>query len=142
MADVVTPEKRSQMMAGIQGKNTKPELIIRSGLHRRGYRFRLHDRRLPGKPDLYFPRFRAVLFVNGCFWHGHDCKYFRIPSTRSDFWNSKISQNRMRDERTRLELDRLGVRHLTVWECETRNPSSEIEKLLDAIERWIRQLPS
>lgn len=90
MADVVTPEKRSKMMSGIQGKNTKPELTIRKGLHALGFRYRLHGKTLPGKPDLVFPKYKAVIFIHGCFWHAHHCHLFKWPSTRVDFWQEKI----------------------------------------------------
>ncbi len=91
MPDVVSRAKRGEMMSGIRGKNTKPELVIRSALHRAGYRFRLHTRSLPGKPDLVLPKYRAAIFVNGCFWHGHDCHLFKWPGTRKDFWRAKIT---------------------------------------------------
>ncbi len=117
MADVVTPEKRSQMMAGIGGKNTKPELIIRKGLHAKGYRYRLHVPTLPGKPDLVFPRYKAAIFVNGCFWHGHGCHLFKWPSTRQQFWKEKISGTIERDKRKMEALHNSGWRTLTIWEC-------------------------
>lgn len=104
-------------MAGIGPANTKPELLLRRGLHALGYRYRLHDRRLPGKPDLVFPGRRAVIFVNGCFWHGHDCHLFRWPSTRSEFWQAKISGNVARDSRVRALLSAAGWRIADVWEC-------------------------
>jgi len=117
MADSVTPRVRSQMMAGIRGTNTKPELVIRSGLHRAGFRFRLHDSALPGRPDLVFPRWRAVLFVNGCFWHGHDCHLFKWPKSREEFWRAKIEANRKRDQKAQIALTKSGWRVGTVWEC-------------------------
>lgn len=117
MADVVTPEVRSRMMAGIRGKDTAPEMTLRRGLHASGFRFRLHDRSLPGRPDMVFPRHRAVLFAHGCFWHGHDCHLFRLPSTRPDFWRSKIEANRKRDEAAEQALATLGWRRGEVWEC-------------------------
>lgn len=104
-------------MSGIRGKNTKPELLIRKGLHASGFRYRLHDRRLPGSPDLVFRRWNAVIFVHGCFWHGHACHLFRLPSTRPEFWSDKIRANRQRD---RLAIDGLkaaGWRVATIWEC-------------------------
>jgi DNA mismatch endonuclease (patch repair protein) len=105
------------MMAGIRGKNTRPEMIIRRGLHAMGYRYRLHDCSLPGRPDLVFAGRRAVIFVNGCFWHGHDCHLFRWPKTRIEFWRDKISGNVHRDSRVRAELLTLGWRIGDVWEC-------------------------
>lgn len=107
-------------MSGIRGRNTKPELLIRSGLHRLGYRFRLHDRRLPGRPDLVFPSCRAVIEVKGCFWHGHDCHLFRWPGTRQEFWREKIASNIARDGRTRQALLDCGWRVGEVWECQLR----------------------
>lgn len=117
MVDVVTPDVRSAMMAGIRGKNTKPELLLRSGLHRAGFRFRLHDRRLPGKPDLVFPKYRAVIFVHGCFWHGHECRLFRWPKSRAGFWREKIERNRETDKRAEAALVSAGWRCAIVWEC-------------------------
>lgn len=105
------------MMAGIRGRNTKPEMMIRSILHRRGFRFRLHRRDLPGKPDLVFPRHRAVIRIHGCFWHGHGCHLFRWPKTREDFWREKISSNMARDRRQFVALRDAGWRVATIWEC-------------------------
>lgn len=122
MADIVAPDVRSRMMSGIRGRDTKPELILRRGLHRAGFRFRLHSANLPGKPDLVFPRFRAVIFAHGCFWHGHDCNLFRLPATRTDFWQDKIRRNVARDDAVQAGLDQLGWRVLTVWECALRGP--------------------
>lgn len=117
MADVVSPAVRSRMMAGIRGKNTKPEIIVRRGLHALGFRYRLHDRKLPGKPDLVFPARQAVIFVHGCFWHGHDCHLFKWPSTREDFWRAKITRNRANDRKHSAALNEAGWRQATVWEC-------------------------
>lgn len=105
------------MMSGIRGKNTRPELIIRKGLHARGFRYRLHDPRLPGKPDLVLPKWHAVIFVHGCFWHGHDCHLFKWPSTRPEFWQKKIERNREKDLESRDALIRAGWRVLVIWEC-------------------------
>lgn len=120
MADIVTPEKRSKMMAGIRGKNTKPELILRKALFRRGLRYRLHSKDLQGKPDLVFPRFRAVIFVHGCFWHQHNCPLFRLPTTRQDFWKAKLDGNVARNMRQRQSLIETGWRVCVVWECSLR----------------------
>ena len=117
MADVVSVEVRSRMMAGIRGKNTKPEMIVRRGLHARGFRYLLHDRRLPGKPDLVFPKHRAVIFVHGCFWHGHDCHLFKWPKTRKGFWRKKIERNREIDEGAIAALAGAGWRICVIWEC-------------------------
>lgn len=120
MPDIMSAQQRSHLMSKIRGKNTKPELVLRKALHRRGYRYRLHHATLPGKPDIVLPRFRAVIFVSGCFWHGHDCELFRLPATRREFWQKKIEGNRKRDDIVRDGILALGWRHLTVWECAIR----------------------
>jgi DNA mismatch endonuclease (patch repair protein) len=117
MPDVVSSQKRSQMMAGIRGKDTKPELAMRKALHSKGFRYRLHDARLPGKPDIVLPRYNAVVQINGCFWHGHDCHLFKWPSTRIEFWRHKIIRNRRNDFDNIRLLERAGWRVLIVWEC-------------------------
>lgn len=125
-------------MSGIRGKNTKPELVLRKALHAAGFRYRLHAKDLPGKPDLVFPKYKAVIFVHGCFWHGHDCRYFKVPQTRTEFWLQKIGQNKLRDERQLAELVKQGWRILVVWECATRcNRSSEMDMLIDYISDWL-----
>jgi len=121
-ADRVSPDVRSRMMSGIKGKNTRPELLLRSALHFRGLRFRLHQKHLPGKPDLVFPRFKAVIFVNGCFWHGHECSLFRWPGTRQEFWRDKIGKTAERDAKSRATLLEAGWRVATVWECAMKGP--------------------
>ena len=130
MVDIVTAEVRSRMMSGIRGSNTKPELLLRKGLHALGFRFRLHDRSLPGKPDIVLPRYKAVIFAHGCFWHGHDCHLFKWPSTRPEFWQAKIARNRAVDERTEAALSEAGWRQAIVWECalkgKTRLPLEEV----------------
>lgn len=110
-------------MAGIGPANTKPEMIIRRGLHALGWRYRLHAKDLPGRPDLVFPARHAVILVQGCFWHGHDCALFRWPSTREEFWRTKLSGNIARDRRVRDQLLELGWRVLEVWECTLRGKS-------------------
>lgn len=104
-------------MSGIRGKDTKPEMLIRRGLHARGFRYRLHCKDLPGKPDLCFPKYRAVIFVHGCFWHGHDCHLFKWPKTRPEFWREKIRRNREVDQRALERLEAGGWRVAIVWEC-------------------------
>jgi DNA mismatch endonuclease (patch repair protein) len=116
MADVVTPEVRSRMMSGIPGKNTKPELFLRRALHAKGFRFRIHAA-LPGKPDMVFPKWKAAIFVHGCFWHGHNCHLFKWPKSRPEFWHAKISGNRARDEVSIAKLTAMGWRVGIVWEC-------------------------
>ena len=109
-------------MAAIKGSDTKSELLIRTLLHQRGFRYRLHDRKLPGKPDMVFPKFRAVLFVNGCFWHGHDCSQFHLPKTREEFWQEKIGGNVRRDLRNEAALSAAGWRIGLIWECAVSGP--------------------
>ena len=143
MADIVDRDTRSRMMAGIRGKNTRPELLIRSGLHGLGFRFRLHRRDLPGNPDIVLPRYRACVFVNGCFWHGHDCHLFKWPRTRPQFWRQKIGRNQAKDRESRHQLRDQGWRTLCIWECalkgKTRLPS---DCLLKEIEGWMLSGPA
>lgn len=138
MADVVSAAVRSRMMAGIRATNTRPELILRKGLHARGFRFRLHGRDLPGKPDIVLPRYRAVIFAHGCFWHGHDCHLFKWPKTREEFWREKIARNRAVDAKVEAALIKTGWRQAVVWECalkgRTRLP---IDEVLDQLADWI-----
>lgn len=120
MVDVVDRQTRSRMMSGIRGKNTKPELVIRKALHAAGFRFRLHRKGLPGSPDIVLPKFRAVILINGCFWHGHDCHLFKWPKTRPEFWREKIEGNIARDLRNQAGLKKLGWRRCILWECEVK----------------------
>ena len=136
--DVVTPSVRSRMMSHIRGKNTQPELQIRKALFARGFRYRLHDSSLPGKPDLIFPKYRAIIQINGCFWHGHDCPLFKWPSSRVEFWKEKITKNRQRDISNSQELERMGWRVLTVWECALRGRHKfTSDKLVHIIISWL-----
>lgn len=138
MADIVNTERRSKMMAGIKSKDTGPELAIRRGLHSAGFRFRLHSKNIAGKPDIVLSRYRAIVFVNGCFWHGHCCSLFRLPGTKTDFWEKKISRNRERD----IEVGRLlkldGWRRLTIWECSFRGRASiGLAKVIHRTVEWL-----
>ena len=139
MADIVPADVRSRMMSGIRGANTKPELLLRKGLHARGFRFRLHSTMLPGKPDIVLPRYRAVVFAHGCFWHGHDCHLFKWPSTRPEFWQAKIARNQVVDGRAEAALAKAGWRQAVVWECalkgRTRLP---LEEVISACAEWLR----
>ena len=125
-------------MSGIRGRNTKPELIIRKALHRKGFRFRLYDKTLPGKPDIVLPKYHAVIQIQGCFWHGHNCHLFKWPSSRPEFWKDKIEGNRERDIRNQEALLNLGWRIFTLWECalkgKTRLPFDQVVSL---IESWL-----
>lgn len=140
MADIVTPSQRSRMMAGIRSTNTKPEMQIRQALHARGLRFRLHDRRLAGTPDLVFAKFGAVIFVHGCFWHGHEgCPFFKKPATRPEFWLQKIGDNQARDVRSISVLMEKKWRVALVWECALREKNARpLNEIADEIVGWLR----
>jgi len=138
MADIVDSATRSRMMSGIRGRDTKPEKLVRSLLHRRGFRFRVNRKDLPGKPDIVFPGLRAVVFVHGCFWHGHDCPLFRLPGTRTEFWATKIGRNRANDEKVVSALRMSGWRVATVWECVLRGRMKDVPGSIDALEVWLR----
>lgn len=132
MVDTLSPASRSIRMSKIKGKDTKPELLVRRLTHRLGYRYRLHRKSLPGRPDLVFGPRRKVIFVHGCFWHRHedsDCKLARLPKSRLDFWLPKLDANKERDERNIFELRKLGWDVLVFWECQTRN-EDEMERLV------------
>jgi DNA mismatch endonuclease Vsr len=138
MADIVSSEVRSRMMSGIKGKDTKPELILRQGLHKLGFRYRLHDRRLPGKPDMVFPRYRAVIFAHGCFWHGHDCHLFKWPSTREEFWHEKIDRNKVVDVNNTFLLQQSGWRVGIVWECSLKGKYRiNVEEVIELCAGWL-----
>ena len=135
MADIVDKATRSRMMAGIRGRDTKPEMRVRQFLHRRGLRFRLHRADLPGRPDLVFPKYRTVVFVHGCFWHQHPgCRFAYMPGTNRTFWQTKLGGNAERDERNRRNLRADGWLVRTIWECEVSDPGA-----LARLERAIRR---
>lgn len=136
MTDVLTPQQRSANMAAITGKNTKPEMVVRRAIHRLGYRYVLHQKNLPGRPDLVFPSRRKIVFVHGCFWHMHQCRYGRVvPVTNADFWSAKRNGNVMRDIRNVAALRNLGWSVLVVWECQIR----EIDVLANRIVRFLER---
>lgn len=138
LADVHDSATRSRNMAAIKGSNTKPELILRQGLHARGLRYRLHDKKLPGKPDLVFPKYNAAIFVNGCFWHGHECHLFSWPKSREEFWLAKISGNVERDQRNFSGLKNAGWRVGTVWECALKGKLRQDPGLvIDTVAEWL-----
>jgi len=130
MTDVFSKEKRSWIMSRVKGRDTKPEILVRSFIYRLGFRFRLHRRDLPGTPDIVLPRHGKLIFVHGCFWHGHKgCPRSKRPTTNKYFWDIKLNGNIKRDKRYRLELRRLGWKTLVVWECETKSPKILLRKL-------------
>jgi len=130
MTDPFSKEKRSWIMSRVKGRDTKPEMVVRSVVHRMGFRFRVHRRDLPGNPDVVLPRYHKVIFVHGCFWHGHrGCPRSKRPTTNEEFWSKKLDGNIKRDHRYRRQLRKMGWRVLVVWECETRKPEKLLKKL-------------
>ena len=138
MADVHDKKTRSYNMSRIKGKNTKPEMLVRKFLFANGFRYRLNVKTLPGKPDIVLPKYKTVIFVNGCFWHGHKgCKYFVVPKTRTDWWLNKIKETQKRDREKEIELNVLGWKVITVWECELKPAIKKqtLVELIDLIQR-------
>jgi DNA mismatch endonuclease (patch repair protein) len=136
MADVHTPEQRSFNMSRVKSKDTKPELIVRKFLHAHGFRYRLHDKKLPGKPDLVLPKYKTVIFVHGCFFHGHEgCRYFVVPKTRTEWWLDKINGNRRRDADNNDKISAANWHIITVYECELKPASRErtLQNLIDLL---------
>ena len=134
MADYLTKEQRSWNMSRIRSKDTKPELVVRSLLHRMGYRFRLHRKDLPGKPDIVLPKYKTVIFVHGCFWHGHKvCKRGNMPKSNRDYWVQKIQKNIDRDKKHRKELKKMGWKVLTIWECQIGRNAAIEKKIKKAL---------
>ena len=131
--DILTPEQRSEVMRRVRGKDTKPERLLRSALHRAGFRFRLHRRSLPGAPDIVFPGRRKAIFVHGCFWHSHRCGRARKPASNRDYWIPKLAENKKRDARNRRRLAALGWRSMVVWECQLRT----MDRVLEKVEKFL-----
>jgi DNA mismatch endonuclease (patch repair protein) len=127
--DIMSRQQRSERMSLIRSKNTTPELIVRSLLHRLGYRFRVHKRELPGNPDVVLPSRRCAVFIDGCFWHGHKCSIGHIPQSNSEYWNEKITRTKLRDLRIRRLLKKEGWRIFVVWECEIKNTKTLTKRL-------------
>lgn len=138
MTDVVDKETRSRMMSGIRARNTKPEILVRRLLHAGGVRFRLHVNKLPGKPDIVLPKYKAVVLVHGCFWHGHDCRLFKWPATRPEFWRKKIEGNRANDENAVGALVDAGWRVAVVWECALRSARLDSDAIQLALLEWVK----
>ena len=143
MADVVTPEQRSRCMAAIKGKDTKPEMIVRKYLFSHGLRYRVNNRKLPGSPDIVLKKYKTVIFIDGCFWHGHEgCKYYRLPKTNVDFWRHKIAMNIARDYANGVDLRLAGWKVIRVWECDIKTKAKReetLERLYHAIVRTERK---
>ena len=139
MTDTVDQETRSLIMASVRQRNTGPEMALRRALHHLGLRYRLHNRKLPGTPDLAFPRFKSVIFVHGCFWHSHGCKFSTIPATRREFWLQKFEANRERDKKKIEQLQEIGWRVLVVWECALKSKRGQltVESVAYLVSEWL-----
>lgn len=136
--DKISPEQRSTMMAGIKGKNTRNEILIRKELHKLGFRYQLHRKDLPGKPDLVFPKHQAIIFINGCFWHAHNCHLFKWPSTRPEFWKEKIGANKVRDKRNLETCIALGWKVLVIWECALKGKTHrQLNEVIHTTANWL-----
>lgn len=138
--DVVDRKTRSRMMRGIGSRNTKPELLIRKRLFGMGFRYRINDRKIAGSPDIVFPKYHAVIFIHGCFWHGHDCELFKLPGTRTEFWKEKIEGNRKRDAKVLNQLCAEGWRICIVWECAVKGKAQlqRVDITVSKIAEWVR----
>ena len=132
MADIFNKEKRSKIMSGISGKETKPEILVRKFLFANGFRYRKNDKRYPGKPDIVLPKYKTIIFIHGCFWHGHHCPAGKLPETRKEFWKNKINGNIERDKKNILELKKQGWNVIVIWQCELKNKTIK-EKTLNEL---------
>jgi len=138
MIDVVDVKTRSKMMSGIRGKDTKPELLIRSRLHQQGFRFRVHDNTLAGRPDIILKKYHAVIFVHGCFWHRHECHLFKWPKTRPEFWRDKINGNYENDKKVIKSLTESGWRICVIWECAVKGANKDIPSIVNLMADWLK----
>ena len=136
--DTVDNKTRSRIMAAVSQTSTKPEMILRKELHHLGFRYLINDKRLPGTPDLVFPKYHACIFVHGCFWHRHGCKYSTTPKTRKEFWEDKFETNMKRDRKSILELMERGWRVKIIWECQLKKKRNQIITLVSALSDWLR----
>jgi DNA mismatch endonuclease (patch repair protein) len=140
MPDTVAPETRSRMMAAIKAKDTKPEMAVRRGLHAMGFRYSLHSNRFPGRPDMVLAKYRAVIFVHGCYWHGHDCGEVRPAASNESYWSPKIARNRERDARNLAAVEAAGWRHLVIWECAFRRKgAAALDETVRQAAEWLRE---
>lgn len=138
MSDIFSFQKRSDIMSKISGKNTKPEILVRKFLFSKGFRYRINVKTLPGKPDIVLPKYKTVIFINGCFWHGHNCKKGKLPSSNIDFWKEKISNNKLRDDKNSDLLIKLGWKVIIIWQCEVSKIDNRI-KILNKLLEDIKQ---
>ena len=138
MSDIFSSQKRSDIMSKISGKNTKPEILVRKFLFSKGFRYRINVKTLPGKPDIVLPKYKTVIFINGCFWHGHNCKKGKLPSSNIDFWKGKISNNKSRDDKNSDLLVKLGWKVIIIWQCEVSKIDNRI-KILNKLLKDIKQ---
>lgn len=137
MSDVFTKEKRSEIMSHIKAKDTKPEVMVRKYLFSKGFRYRKNDKRYPGKPDIVLPKYKTVIFVHGCFWHGHEgCKYFTLPKSNTEYWSNKIRRNKERDYENIQKLEELGFKVIIIWECELKH---DVERILQKVETQLKE---
>ncbi|MCQ2318928.1 MAG: very short patch repair endonuclease [Bacteroidales bacterium] len=139
MPDRLTPEQRHKNMSSIHSRNTKPEILVRQYLWSHGYRYRLNSKKLPGKPDIVLAKYKTCIFINGCFWHGHDgCRYYTVPKSNTEFWVNKVARNRQRDGQVRQKLEIMGWHCITIWECELKKEKRKqtLESLLDMLSRF------
>lgn len=136
MADIVSSEVRSRMMSAVRGKNTKPEMVVRRGLHALGFRYTLHSGKLQGRPDIVLKKYRAAIWVHGCFWHGHSCPAGKMPATRTEFWEAKIGRNRERDAEALAATSAAGWRTLTIWDCSLKARGAE--SVISQAAEWLR----
>ena len=138
MSDIFSSQKRLDIMSKISGKNTKPEILVRKFLFSKGFRYRINVKTLPGKPDIVLPKYKTVIFINGCFWHGHNCKKGKLPSSNIDFWKEKISNNKLRDDKNSDLLIKLGWKVIIIWQCEVSKIDNRI-KILNKLLEDIKQ---
>ena len=138
MSDIFSQTKRSDIMSKISSKDTKPEILVRKFLFSKGFRYRINVKTLPGKPDIVLPKYKTIIFVNGCFWHGHNCKKGKLPSSNTDFWKEKISNNKSRDDKNSDLLVKLGWKVIIIWQCEISKIDNRI-KILNKLLEDIKQ---
>lgn len=138
MSDIFSSQKRSDILIKISGKNTKPEILVRKFLFSKGFRYRINVKTLPGKPDIVLPKYNKIIFINGCFWHGHNCKKGKLPSSNIDFWKEKISNNKSRDDKNSDLLVKLGWKVIIIWQCEISKIDNRI-KILNKLLEDIKQ---